>query len=311
MIHPVYVVDVDSLFLFNLIVTLIWLWGTSRITGVAQPFWRLLVGAVLGSVLAVALQMPIGAPLRGIVSVIFGTALVLGAAFLSRRTAQFVKTVCAFLLFGGVQAAVGMALALRRGAPAGRMVDDMLAVAGMALVGVAAGSLVQLVRRRGAVSRSLRRVEIDLAGKSVQVEALLDTGNHLQDPLTQTPAMVVEVGALGNLLPDWAVQRCRTGRQGLEGIPPEWLPKFRLLPYRGMGGNSGVLIGLVPDRVTVFHKGNSSIHQVVVAFTPSPLDPNGLYRALLPAALADSGVVEDQDLRRAHKVETHEEGMIG
>jgi stage II sporulation protein GA (sporulation sigma-E factor processing peptidase) len=113
-------------------------------------------------------------------------------------------------------------------------------------------------------------VELSYGGEKVTLTALQDTGNSLRDPLTGQPVLVIGANAA----------------QKLTGLTPEQirdpakaltaLPGLRLVPYRAVGRQNGMLLALKMDNVKIGAFRGSR----VVAFAPEGLGENGEYQAL-------------------------------
>ena len=120
------------------------------------------------------------------------------------------------------------------------------------------------------------RLELSLLGRQVKLTALRDTGNTLTDPATNRPVIVVDSAALRHLLPREAVPEDpirsaeQLGRMGVKGI--------RLLPYRAVGTNCGMLLALRAEQV--FADG-TALGPLLVALSPGPVSDGGTYQGLM------------------------------
>jgi stage II sporulation protein GA (sporulation sigma-E factor processing peptidase) len=129
---------------------------------------------------------------------------------------------------------------------------------------------------------------INSGGQQVRVEALLDTGNQLKDPMTQNPVVVVEYHSLKSLLPEEV-------QAGLEqdGEADIWsilnslsessiASRFSAVPFQSLGQANGMLLGFRPDEVIIERQGRlTRPGRVVVGIYRNKLDPEGSYHALL------------------------------
>lgn len=95
---------------------------------------------------------------------------------------------------------------------------------------------------RKAEQLSTCRLTISNNGKSVTLDALLDTGNTLTEPFSGLPVVVVGEKSIHHLLPDELV------KSGVSS--PELAGGIRVIPYSSVGGD-GLLKGFMPDSVTV------------------------------------------------------------
>ena len=138
--------------------------------------------------------------------------------------------------------------------------------------------------RYSKLSREVVPVTLVLEGRRVKVDALVDTGNTLSDPLSDARVMVVE----------WeAVQPLFSGKVPLEesalreptvcaGTLSLFLGegRVRLLPYRAVGVEAGMLLAIRVDQALI---GSQKANRLLVALCPGKLATNGNYTALIGA----------------------------
>jgi stage II sporulation protein GA (sporulation sigma-E factor processing peptidase) len=133
-------------------------------------------------------------------------------------------------------------------------------------------------------------IQISWQDRNLKLNALLDTGNRLLDPLTKVPVVVVEFSRIKELLPPEVLAMMESMQRGeLEAefaIPAYWEERVRILPFSSIGKDHGMLIGFRPDRLTVWQKQQEIENRnVVVAFYHRPLSPEGAFQALIPPSL--------------------------
>lgn len=133
-------------------------------------------------------------------------------------------------------------------------------------------------------------LEITFGPESIRVQALVDTGNLLTDPLTRVPVVVVEVSALSEVMPESVYRLVRdmcAGRPAafVDEAEP-WLRRVRLLPYLTVGCERGIMTGFRADQVRVGWAGRDIAHcRVVIGVSERALSQDGSYRALVPPSL--------------------------
>lgn len=115
-------------------------------------------------------------------------------------------------------------------------------------------------------------VTIRHEGKVLELVALRDTGNTLRDPVTGEQVLVLSADAAGELV--------GLTRQQLEDplatLTEGKVPGLRLIPYRAVGRESGMLLGKVLDDVTI----GTWRGKALAAFDPGGLGGQTMYQAL-------------------------------
>lgn len=279
------VVYVDTLFLLNALVDYLLLLCSARLAGEPLERLRFALGAVLGGGYAVAIFLPglgfLERPLcRLAAAVLMAVAAFGGGRRLGRQTAIFFALSCAFA--GGVLAISllgGTGLSLNRGVIYSGM-DLKMVLLSAAGCYAALSLLLQKAGRHARFTGELKEVRLELGERAVELTALTDTGNTLTDPVTGRGVMVVEGARLMDLFPpeqrpDGASLRDPAG--ALEGLTAAG-GRFRLLPYRSVGVERGLLLAVRVDRAVVDGEDRGAM---VVALSPNPVSDGGGYAALL------------------------------
>ncbi|MCL6588510.1 MAG: sigma-E processing peptidase SpoIIGA [Firmicutes bacterium] len=134
----------------------------------------------------------------------------------------------------------------------------------------------------------------------VKLTALLDTGNRLECPFTKEPVIIVESKEMADYLPGEVLKICRLIESGA-GIEPGfnlsdfWQKRIRILPFKGIGWEQGVLVGFRPDEVQVWQKKAAASPQkvgsqrnVVVGLYNRPLSAEGAFQALISPGIINN-----------------------
>lgn len=244
--------------LLNFIVEFLLLLGGGRLIGAPAGIIRCLMGAAAGALHSGLCLMPglhfLGNPLWRAVS-IGGMALI--AYGLQRST----------LRRGAVFAILSLALGgIAAGLGDGGLFSWLAAAAGL-------GLLCLLGFRGKMQGGKFVPVEISSGDTKVHLTAMQDTGNTLCDPVTGRSVLVIDAEAASKL----------TGlsREQLQK-PVETIgaiPGLRLVPYRAIGKESGLLLARKYQNVQIGNWKGSSL----VAFAPEGL--GGDYEALTGGAV--------------------------
>ena len=242
----------DLVVILNFLVDFLLLLGTNRLSGFPASPLRAAAAAALGAVHAAVCLHP--------------DCRFLGA--LPWRV--LILTVMALLVFGLDARAIGTFL----------------------LVTLALGSAVREVGRGGwwqlaatiagifwltnrVPRRRLIPVEIIGLGKTIHLHALYDTGNELRDPVTGESVLVIgspEAKRLTGLTKKQLAEPLKT----MEQMP---LPGLRLVPFRAVGAEHGLLLAMRFRRVRVGRRRGDAL----VAFAPQSFGTE--YQALAGGTL--------------------------
>lgn len=281
------VIYLDTLFFLNAVMDYLLLLCSARIAGEELHRPRMVLGALCGGAYAVAAVLPgMGFLLKPVFQI--GAAILMvvaglgGSRRLLRQTVIFFALACAF---GGGVLAVGLFGRTGLSLGGGLVYSGMdIKIVLLSAAGCYALFTLGLVRmgKHIAASGELVRAKVCLCDKEVCFTALVDTGNTLTDPVSGRAVMVVDGTALLALFPKGegpdeqaliepaqALSRLNSGR---------FRGRFRLLPYRTVGVECGLLLAVRPDSVSLEGQEHSPM---LVAISPTPVSDGGGYRALV------------------------------
>lgn len=147
----------------------------------------------------------------------------------------------------------------------------------------------RLFRRTG--SRQTALLTVWLGGRSVTLQALVDSGNLLADPLDGRPVVPVEIAAIAPLLSPELLACLREGDSAPERLCrlPE-ATRLRVIPAATATGQ-GLLIGLRPDRLTLRPTARGEELEVTALLAPLSLPPSGEAGSPSPQALIPSTLI--------------------
>lgn len=104
----------------------------------------------------------------------------------------------------------------------------------------------------------------------IELEALLDTGNSLREPVSGKPVSVVEEESFLKLV-------------GVKA--PE---KLKIIPYRSIGKNNGIMEGYEVPEIIIKGKEESIRRQkVIVGISKNRISANGKYQMILHPDICD------------------------
>lgn len=278
------VIYADILLAVNWWIDFLLLLGVRRALGGGVKNWRLALAALIGAVSSFVLFLP---PLSVWLSLLvkLGTAaLMVLTAFRRRSLRDFLRRL--FLLFGLSAGLAGLCgLLYFYAAPTDFYVFNgvvyygvpPLLLVGLTVVGYGALTVAESLLRRRAPARHAYRVHLTCGERHTAFLCLYDSGNHLVEPFSGHPVLVVERDVAEEVV---------EVPPSIGQLPPHSEVGWRLVPYDSIGG-SGLLPAFVPHRVTVEQDGG----QVAVAHCYVAVCDRlgrGEYRGLMGSALGDS-----------------------
>ncbi|MEW6726705.1 MAG: sigma-E processing peptidase SpoIIGA [Bacillota bacterium] len=294
-----YTVYLDEIFIGNVVMNFAILWLTARFSLCRTNKWRLAAAAALGAFYVVTLFV---FPLYEFTSLpaklgLSLAMLVVAFGLLPWRkllTCGVIFFICSFALgglvfglsylFGGTGTAAGLGPAFSF--PTQFFWPVIIAALTAAWLAGRTGAV--FLRRRHLKGLFQVPVNIQLYNRRLSVDALIDTGNQLSDPVSKAPVIVVEYDAVKALLPDRVRQLLDSGAEpdfpaligALEST--KLATRFRLIPFQSLGRVNGLLLGFRPDQVEILVGGEMlRVKEVIVAVYQRRLSPEAAYRALL------------------------------
>ena len=278
------VLYLDSLFVLNALMDYFLLLASARMAGEKLYRGRMAAAGIFGGGYAVATVLPGGAfllhPVCKLGSAILMVLIGLGGSQrLLRQSMIFLFLACA--LGGGV-----LAIGLLRGGgfpiPGGVLRTDM----DLKTVLLSAGlcyAFIALVGRRmgthGGHRGELVKLTLEKGGRQINFTGLVDTGNTLTDPMDGRSVIVVDWDRMKELLPGFLYQYAAAPIDGLERMNRgEEQGCYRLLSYRAVGVECGMLLAVRLDRAWVNGRG---VERPLVAISPTAVSDGGGYHALV------------------------------
>lgn len=273
------------------------LWATGCLQGRSTAPFRLALGAWIGAAFFTLLP-PVSPPAFLALSCVGVSWLMSVAAFRTRPLRALGSLVATMWAVGFVAGGAGMA-AQSLLASAGRgQIGPAVSLATLMVVALAARP--QLAALTWA--RVLRvQVHLRFHRHTLAVQGLVDTGNRLMEPVEKLPVILLDPRALAPLLEpplcdliDELAHDPFVLAVRLPALAPEWARRFRLVPFRAVGTERGVMAAFRADSLVVERAGSPPVAMgpAVVALSPTPLDEDQA-QALVPAeCVAASGPLQ-------------------
>lgn len=272
----------------NFVINFLLLLATGKIVRLQLKSKRIMAGAFVGAVYSVMMFFPNVSPLYSAVSKFAVSMVLVASAFKIKRIKTFMKTVTVFYGVSFVFGAVCIGIFYLTGAGKGTMISNgvfyfTLPWRVLMISSFVSYCLIRFMWRTQKANklRTYKKVEISLLGKTVHLSGLVDTGNMLCDPLSQTPVIIAQFEKLRPLLPD-KFQRAYVGSSPeglmLADTGEEMESRLRLIPFSSLGSSKGLLIGFKPDKITIDKR---QIGDIIIGISPESLSPDDEYGALI------------------------------
>ena len=130
--------------------------------------------------------------------------------------------------------------------------------------------------------RSINKIEIHLFESRIEINALIDTGNALYDPISLLPILLLEVSALKNKISSGLYNELlKNESSSLEAIHKAYPElRFRIVPFKDVSGKMATIFAFKPQKVFNVDT-KSEISNVLVGLINTKLSADNSYNALL------------------------------
>lgn len=279
-------VYVDVLILLNYIINLLLIQCVAKLTGRRLKRRRLVLAAFFGAASAMSIFLPFFGFFISLLSKLLISSGIVLIAFHYIGLKVYLKQLFAFFavsfFFAGVMLAIWMVVA-----PKGMLYYNGVVyfdISSLTLIITTAAAYLVLTlahrfTREGRLKTEIYRLEIFLGKKSVVLHGLVDTGNSLYEPFSDTPVMVCNVVDLLPILPLPLMEELMRGTSELPDSKKYGLV-FRLVPYSHIKG-AGMIPAFQPDRILLDGPAGQLIAEnVFIAVTNEKIGKDG-YSAIL------------------------------
>ncbi|WP_236913240.1 sigma-E processing peptidase SpoIIGA [Clostridium sp. Cult1] len=287
----------EYLLIENIIINFIILYVTNKITRTKTSKLRLFIAALVGSIYTLVAFFP-SLEFMGKFIIKFSVSiLMIILAFNPERLNSFLKQLSTFYLTSFVFAGtvIGIFYILNNKFTFSKFSFGnsneliMFLTLGIGLAIILIRSILENFLIKINKENCITNITISLNNKEIDLTALIDTGNSLKEPISQKPVIIAEFTALKAILPELVI-RVYTQNNDLdlnliakvmEELGDEI--KLRLIPFKSLGNDNGILIGFVPDSIKVYlDNGIKKLtDEIIVAIYNDKLATDEQYNGLL------------------------------
>lgn len=130
-------------------------------------------------------------------------------------------------------------------------------------------------------------IEIQLNENKIETTAMIDTGNLLKEPITNTPVIVVEHTLLYDCIPKEILNHLDELLGGeFKNIPEEikekYISKLKFIPFSSLGKQNGMLLGIKAEYIKIRSDDKEEKKEnIIIGIYNKSLTKRGEYRALI------------------------------
>ena len=285
----------DIVFIENIIMNYIILYGTAIIAKIIPKHIRLILASTVGAVYAIIAYMSI---LKIYSNIILKGMLSIVIVYIAFNPSNIKKTMKELLLFYLTSFVFGGAaffliyivkpqdIIIRNGVFVGTY-PLKIGFIGAILGFIVVITSFKIIKTKLSKKSLLCNIKIKLQNKQIETIAMIDTGNLLKDPISNTPVIVVEHSLLYDILPKQILNNLENILGGeLENIPDDvkekYISKLKVIPFSSLGKQNGMLLGIKADEISIESEDeNITNNNLIVGIYDKSLTKRGEYRALV------------------------------
>ena len=304
------IVYIDLIFITNLVMDGILLLSTAWMRKLKPKWWRICISAVIGALYCLMMFIPaLSFMYTFLIKLLFSILMVwIGFGFGSLQ--NYLRNIAAFYVVNFVAAGgiLGIHYLFQNRSELWKGI--MFTQSGGLSFELKVGSLFTFVtffivilwfrmvqnsrQRQERIATYIGTVTVRMEDHIITCQGLVDTGNHLTDPLTRMPVMVMEASLWDEHLPVYWKEKLALGADNLimelgddDSFP--WRDRLRLVPYRGINRGSQFMLALKPDQVEVSLEGSQFMtNRILIGLDGGCLSSEGAYRAIIHPAILES-----------------------
>ncbi|WP_067838808.1 sigma-E processing peptidase SpoIIGA [Amphibacillus sediminis] len=125
---------------------------------------------------------------------------------------------------------------------------------------------------------------INLADKTIKVNGYLDSANHLTDPISGDPVVLIDLYAIEQLFEQSTIDALKTLEQtyDLNGVPADISKNIHLIPFRGIDSSPSILVAFRANFISLECNGEVlHFKRILVGLKFSYFTTDQLYHCLL------------------------------
>ncbi len=288
---------IDVVLIENLIMNYIILLATGLILKIKIKHIRLIIGSLLGAIYTIIGYMGILEIYSSFILKIILSIMIVYIAYYPQTLKKMWKELLFFYLtsfvFGGV--AFSLIYIVK---PQEIIMKNGLFLGTYPLKTVILGAIVafviiitafKIIKSKISKKDLICEITVEIEDKKISTNALIDTGNMLKEPITNTPVVVIERTLLYDVIPKEILNHLEEIIGGdFKEIPEEiknkYVSKLKLIPYSSLGKQNGILLGIKAKKLIILkgeEKEKIEKENIILGIYDKSLTKKGEYRAII------------------------------
>ena len=288
---------IDVVLIENLVMNYIILLATGMILKIKIKHMRLIIGSLLGAIYTIIGYIGILEIYSSFILKIILSIMIVYIAYYPQSLKKMWKELLFFYLtsfvFGGV--AFSLIYIVK---PQEIIMKNGLFLGTYPLKTVILGAIVafviiitsfKIIKNKISKKDLICEITVEIENRKITTKALIDTGNMLKEPITNTPVVVIEHTLLYDVIPKEILNHLEEIIGGdFEKIPEDiknkYVSKLKLIPYSSLGKQNGMLLGIKAKKLIIVkgeEKEKIEKENIILGIYDKSLTKKGEYRAII------------------------------
>lgn len=289
------VIYIDVLIVENFFMNYLLLYFINRFCKCRTKKWRIIIAALIGAFYVLVVFYPDLQKFYSVIMKFMISVLMIIAAFSPHELKKFFKILVLFYLEAFIIGGFLLGIFYLNN-PTPEIINGALFISSISPSPeyIIIGSIIAIVLIKfgfdyfeGYYVNDKTSVQMDIVlnNKKCRVTALIDTGNSLKDPITNVPVIIVYYKTIIDILPEELKEAILMDYSyeifKKRIMDSELKSRIRIIPYKALGVENGILVGIRMDLVISKLKSKTNvIKEPIIALYNKPISNAGDYQAL-------------------------------
>ena len=271
------------------------IYASAIILKIKPKFLRVIISSIIGSIYAIILYVTELEMYTSIISKFILSIIIVYVAYNPQSITKMWKQLLIFYLtsfvFGGVSLYLiyfinPQNISMVNGVFTGENILKIVLLGAILALIIIKISL-KIIKTKINTKDMYCDVKITLNNKQIETKAMIDTGNLVKEPITNTPVMIVESTLLYEIIPKEILNNIEEILNGnldkiSEDVQKNYISKLRYIPFKSLGKENGMLLGIKADELEVKKDDeNKKIRNIIIGIYDKSFTKRGEYRALV------------------------------